>query len=55
MAEPSEDFKAECMRTYGRVLTGQHAHWCPEWDFMPIDETCAEWQSCTCNFKEKER
>ena len=24
------------------------SHACPDWDFMVIDETCPEWESCTC-------
>lgn len=23
------------------------AHWCPDWDFMLLDETCEEW-TCSC-------
>lgn len=49
MPEWDEDeWKAECIATYGRVLTGEHGHWCPDWDFMPIDETCREFEACTC-------
>ena len=29
-------------------LTGTCKHYCPEWDFMAIDETCPEFDSCTC-------
>jgi hypothetical protein len=24
------------------------SHACSDWDFMVIDETCPEWESCTC-------
>ena len=29
-------------------LTGKYKHWCPEWDYLPIDETCPEYSSCSC-------
>jgi hypothetical protein len=35
----------------GVVLTGKYAHWCDEWDGLPIDETCEEWP-CGCGIKE---
>lgn len=39
------------MHWRGRILRGDYAHWCPEWDGLPIDETCSEWP-CECGFKE---
>ena len=42
-------WEEDSMRWWGRVLTGEHRHWCPDWDFLPIDETTtAEWECCTC-------
>ena len=38
----------DCMRVRGRVLTGVHAHWCREWDGLPVDETCSEFP-CGCS------
>ena len=35
-------------RTHERDLVGKYSHWCPEWDFMPIDETCKEFEFCSC-------
>jgi hypothetical protein len=32
----------------GKVLLGRHAHWCDNWDGLPVDETCPEWP-CGCN------
>lgn len=29
-------------------LKGEKRHFCPDWDFMAIDETCSEFESCTC-------
>jgi len=37
----------DCMRWRGRVLTGAKAHWCGDWDGLPVDETMPEWP-CTC-------
>ena len=31
----------------GKVLTGRFAHWCEDWDGLPIDETTPEWP-CAC-------
>lgn len=44
----SQDWIDDCMKTYGEVLTGTKAHWCPEWDFLPIDETSPEMEACSC-------
>jgi len=38
----------ECMRFHGRVLVGKYAHWCYDWDELPIDETCEEFKCCNC-------
>lgn len=47
--QPSEDWKADCMKWRGRVLAGKYAHWCPDWDFLPVDETTPnEFDCCTC-------
>ena len=43
----SPQWKADCLRWRGRVLTGKHGHWCPDWDGLPIDETTTEWP-CAC-------
>lgn len=51
MAEPSKDWVEDCMAYWGRVLTGGKKHWCPEWDFLPIDDTCGEIEACACEFK----
>jgi len=42
------EFEEECLRWHGRNLTENYAHYCPDWDYLPIDETCVEFQSCTC-------
>lgn len=49
----SQDWIDDCIEFYGKVLTGKFAHWCPEWDGLPIDETCPEFKVCTC-YSEKD-
>lgn len=51
MTAPAEDdaWREDCVGYRGRVLTGVGAHWCPDWDGLPIDETCAEWEACACD------
>lgn len=47
MEQPT--WEEDSMRWWGRVLTGKHRHWCPDWDFLPIDETVGpEYDCCTC-------
>lgn len=41
-----------CMRCWGRVLTGKYAHCCYQWDDLPIDEDCAEFEYCVCIIKD---
>jgi hypothetical protein len=42
------EFEKECQRWHGRKLKGNYAHYCADWDYLPIDDTCVEFQSCTC-------
>ncbi len=47
----ADDVKAwvvECLRERGKVLTGENAHYCHEWDGLTVDETTPEWDSCLC-------
>jgi len=39
---------ADCMRERGRHLRGRFAHYCPEWDGLPVDESTPEFKCCTC-------
>lgn len=41
------DWATDCKHWRGRLLVGRYAHWCPDWDDLPIDETCPEWP-CPC-------
>jgi hypothetical protein len=43
----SDDWIADCQLWRRKVLTGRFAHWCFEWDGLPIDETTDEWP-CGC-------
>ena len=29
-------------------LKGKYKHYCNDWDYLPIDETCHEFIACTC-------
>lgn len=40
----------DCFFFHSRLLSGEKRHYCPEWDYMPIDETCEfEFEACSCN------
>jgi hypothetical protein len=49
----SDDWIEDCLHWWGVVLTGEDGHWCYEWDELPIDETCKEYEYCTCFTAEK--
>ena len=42
----SDEWGTDCMKWRGRILTGAMAHWCNDWDGLPIDETTPEWDTC---------
>lgn len=44
----SAQWLEDCFRWRGRLLFGQQAHWCWDWDGLPVDETCDEHECCTC-------
>jgi hypothetical protein len=48
MVEPSQEWVDDCMHWWGKVLTGKYAHWCGDWDDLPINEWCEEFSACTC-------
>lgn len=39
---------ADCLKWRSRVLVGEKAHWCHDWDGLPIDETTEEIEYCGC-------
>lgn len=44
----SPEWIADCKQWRGKTLTGRFAHWCYEWDGLPVDETTPEWP-CGCS------
>jgi len=46
----SLDWREDCLYWWGKVLVGECAHWCPDWDDLPIDTTCGEFKYCYCDF-----
>lgn len=44
----TSQWQKDCMQWHRKMLTGNFAHYCPDWDFLPIDDTCKEFKSCTC-------
>lgn len=61
MSDPSkltaEDFAKvwvkECFYWHDRLLTGTKCHYCADWDNLPIDETCEEYEACNCDWRKK--
>lgn len=49
-----KEFNEACIEMYGETLTGKFRHFCPEFDYLPIDNTCSEFKCCTCNFEDEE-
>jgi len=47
------EWERECLRWHKRILTGEKAHWCDDWDGLPVDETCTEWP-CSCEIKPRD-
>ena len=41
-------WEKECMHYIGRILTGKQAHYCYNWDGLPVDETTGEYAVCEC-------
>ena len=42
------EFEKECMHWRGKVLEGDYAYCCDDWDGLPVDESCAEYTCCHC-------
>jgi len=49
----SKDWHEDCLRWYNHILIGKLAHWCWDWDGLPIDEHCIELESCSCYTKQE--
>ena len=41
------DWEDNCIHWRGRILTGKDAHWCADWDDLPVDDTTPEYP-CAC-------
>ena len=41
------EWDADCLVYWGRYLEGRRCHWCPDFDGLPIDDTCSEMRWCT--------
>ena len=54
LAERKREWREDCLAVYGCILTGAKAHRCPDWDFLPIDETTPEMDACLCFTEEDE-
>jgi hypothetical protein len=42
------EWEEDCLKWHGKVLDGADAHWCHEFDGLPVDVTCWEYSVCTC-------
>jgi hypothetical protein len=38
----------DCQKWRGHLLTGVYAHWCSDWDALPVDGHMREWNCCHC-------
>jgi len=45
--EQNPEWIEDCLYWLGVVLTGTYAHWCDDYDGLPVDETSHEWP-CAC-------
>lgn len=41
-------WKHESLHWRGVILRGWLAHYCNDWDGLPVDETTSEFSCCTC-------
>ena len=46
--KPPTHWAADCIKWRGRILDGPDAHWCCDWDDLPIDALTPEYDCCTC-------
>ena len=49
--ELSPGWVEDCLYWHGRILMGKKAHWCWDFDDLPIDETCEEMEFCHCQLQ----
>jgi len=48
MGLETKDWIEDCVRWRGTVLRGFYAHWCHDWDCLPVDENTPEMDCCCC-------
>jgi len=51
MSDPIQDrmlWEFDCAKWRGKVLNGPDAHYCFDWDELPVDATTPEYDCCTC-------
>jgi hypothetical protein len=41
------EWEADCIRWRGKILRGPDAHWCNDWDGLPVTAFTAEYDCCT--------
>ena len=41
----------DCLRYRGHVIKGPDAHWCHDWDGLPVTALTPEYGACTCDGK----
>lgn len=42
------DFTNRPITNADKEICASHLHFCPEWDFMPVDSDCPEYEFCIC-------
>jgi hypothetical protein len=42
------DWEEDCIQWRGEVLMGKRAHFCYDYDGLPVDDTTSEALTCTC-------
>ena len=42
------EFELDWASWYKELPIGKYAHWCNDWDGLPIDSSFEEFQSCNC-------
>ena len=48
MSVHSNHFFEDCLKWRGKILDGYYAHWCYDWDELPVDENTHEIDCCHC-------
>lgn len=42
------DMKRNTITNNDRYICAPNLHFCPDWDFLPIDSMSPEYEGCTC-------